>query len=121
MLSAPSRRRCDDTAKAGQSGFTPHLSVGQWPKRAAKAAVTTMSTEWGAHYEPCPAWTVDAVYLISRGSFTDPFHVRYRVPLGGGAPEPIAEGSGDDWVTDGAIVLPDGTLTSEAPSSAATG
>lgn len=107
--------QCDDTAKAGSGGFTPHLSVGQFGHKVAEGAVADLTAQREAAGDAQAQWTVTHVFLISRGSFTDPFHVRWRVPLGGGAPEAVAEGSPMDWVTDGALVLSDGSLSSESP------
>ena len=66
------------------AGFTPHLSVGQWPDAvSASAAVANL----GAGWRPVD-FDVDAVFLISRPSDgSGPFRVRARVPLGGGEPE----------------------------------
>ena len=108
---------CDDTVKAGSGGFTPHLSVGQFGRRAAKSAVADFTTQREAAGDASTEWDVTHVFMISRASFTDPFHVRWRVPLGGGEPEAVAEGDGGDWVTDGAVVLPDGTLSSQEPQA----
>ena len=66
------------------AGFTPHLSVGQWPDAvSASAAVANLRAGW----RPVD-FDVDAVFLISRPSDgSGPFRVRARVPLGGGEPE----------------------------------
>jgi len=66
------------------AGFTPHLSVGQWPDAvSASAAVANLRACW----RPVD-FDVDAVFLISRPSDgSGPFRVRARVPLGGGEPE----------------------------------
>ena len=66
------------------AGFTPHLSVGQWPDAvSASAAVANLRAGW----RPVD-FDIDAVFLISRPSDgSGPFRVRARVPLGGGEPE----------------------------------
>jgi len=71
---------CNDQAEKSEAGFTPHLSVGQWPKKDLKTATSQLQENWNPI-----EWTVKEVYMISREGFDDPFKVRYRVPFGGGA------------------------------------
>ena len=106
---------CDDTSKVASTGFTPHLSVGQFGRKKALAAVGEINAAWQSPQDcqaqpssPQPpaaasshgwsrkplgsvlacdagsgvSWLVTHVFIISRASFSDPFHVRFRVPLG---------------------------------------
>ena len=78
------------------SGYTPHLSVGQWDDVAsASAAELALRDAW----EPL-TFEVDAVYLISRAGADAPFEFKARVPLGaaGGAWR-----RGDVEVEDGSL------------------
>lgn len=68
--------QCDEQRKKSAAGFTPHLSVGQFPT-AQEAR------------EQLPSWhpvsfLVESVALISRRG-DEPFEVRYRVQLGQGS------------------------------------
>jgi poly(A) polymerase len=68
--------QCDEQSKKSSAGFTPHLSVGQFPT-AQEAR------------EQLPSWhplsfLVESVALISRRG-DEPFEVRYRVHLGQGS------------------------------------
>ena len=68
----------DHLSGISPAGFTPHLSVGQWPDRdRALVAAAEMRREW----RPIE-FEVDAVYLISRAGADDPFRIQARVPLG---------------------------------------
>ena len=68
----------DNLSGISPAGFTPHLSVGQWPDRdRAPAAAADMRREW----RPIE-FEVDAVYLISRVGADDPFRIQARIPLG---------------------------------------
>lgn len=68
----------DHLSGISPAGFTPHLSVGQWPDQdRALVAAAEMRREW----RPIE-FEVDAVYLISRAGADDPFRVQARVPLG---------------------------------------
>jgi hypothetical protein len=67
--------QCDEQSKKSAAGFTPHLSVGQFP--SAQEA------------RQLPSWhplsfLVESVALISRRG-DEPFEVRYRVHLGQGS------------------------------------
>ena len=85
------------SAISPHSGYTPHLSVGQWDDVAsASAAERTLRDAW----EPV-TFEVDAVYLISRAGADAPFEFKARVPLGeqpGGA---WRRGDDDDTAGDG--------------------
>jgi len=72
---------CNDLSKKSENGFTPHLSVGQWPKKDLKTASVTLQKGWKDPIE----FTVNEICMISREGFEDPFRVVYRVPLGGSA------------------------------------
>jgi len=68
--------QCDEQSQKSAAGFTPHLSVGQFPT-AQEAR------------EQLPSWhplsfLVESVALISRRG-DEPFEVRYRVHLGQGS------------------------------------
>ena len=41
----------------------------------------------------------------------------FMIVAGGGAPERVEEGSADDWMTDGAVLLSPGVWSSEDPPS----
>jgi poly(A) polymerase len=79
--------QCDEQSKKSAAGFTPHLSVGQFPT-AQEAR------------EQLPSWhplsfLVESVALISRRG-DEPFEVRYRVHLGQGSKGAGgAEGAGE--------------------------
>ena len=84
------------------SGYTPHLSVGQWDDVAsASAAELALRDAW----EPL-TFEVDAVYLISRAGADAPFEFKARVPLGaaGGAwrrgDDDDDDGGGGEWWID---------------------
>ena len=83
------------------SGYTPHLSVGQWDDVAsASAAELALRDAW----EPL-TFEVDAVYLISRAGADAPFEFKARVPLGaaGGAwrrGDDDDDGGGGEWWID---------------------
>ena len=68
--------QCDEQSKKSATGFTPHLSVGQFPSAQEVR-------------EQLPSWhpvsfLVESVALISRRG-DEPFEVRYRVHLGQGS------------------------------------
>ncbi|MCL1473895.1 poly(A) polymerase [Argonema antarcticum] len=65
--------QCDEQSKKSQNGFTPHLSVGQFP--SSEEAFSQL-TSW--HPVSFP---VESVALISRRG-DEPFEVRYLVHLG---------------------------------------
>ena len=94
----------DNLSGISPAGFTPHLSVGQWPDRdRALAAAADMRREW----RPIE-FEVDAVYLISRVGADDPFRIQARIPLGRdvageGRVEPKADAEAhteDAWWTE---------------------
>lgn len=67
---------CTDLAER-DGGFTPHLTVGQWPNRGCAAAVEKLQADW-TDFE----FTVDHVQVIARGKET-PFKIEHIVKLGG--------------------------------------
>lgn len=70
---------CNDISNiAADGGFKPHLSLGQFTAREVDSFMTEFKDQW-VDFE----FTVSEVCLISRADFDDPFHVRFRVPLGG--------------------------------------
>jgi 2'-5' RNA ligase len=71
---------CDDLARF-PAGFTPHLSVGQFP---SPRDCESTREQFQAGWQPI-AFTVGAVALLARGE-ESPFGVEQRVPLGGPAP-----------------------------------
>ena len=91
----------DNLSGISPAGFTPHLSVGQWPDRdRALAAAADMRREW----RPIE-FEVDAVYLISRVGADDPFRIQARIPLGRdvageGRVEPKADADADAYTED---------------------
>ncbi|MEQ8465042.1 poly(A) polymerase [Coleofasciculus sp. E1-EBD-02] len=68
--------QCDEQSKKSAAGFTPHLSVGQFP--TAQEAKAQLSS-----WHPV-SFLVDSVALISRRG-DQPFKVRYRIHLGQGS------------------------------------
>ncbi|KAK9824440.1 hypothetical protein WJX72_010266 [[Myrmecia] bisecta] len=76
---------CNDLSvdhSRGITGFTPHLSLGQWKNAAeVEQAVQEYQASWQAL-----TFTVDSVSLISRQGYNDPFRIRYSIPLGSPAP-----------------------------------
>lgn len=63
----------------GITHFIPHLSIGQFKNaEAAEAAGKALAANW----RPISI-NIDAVCLISRTHFKEPFRIRYEVPLGG--------------------------------------
>jgi len=89
--------QCNEQSQKSAAGFTPHLSVGQFP--TAQEAKTQLPS-----WHPV-SFLVDSVALISRRG-DQPFEVRYRVHLGqgsrgaGGAEE--AGGAGEAGEAGGA-------------------
>jgi hypothetical protein len=75
--------QCSDLssdAGRGISGFTPHLSLGQWRTRAEVAA---------AQQQHAAAWQsisfeAAGVAIIGRAGFDDPFTIQHYLPFGGG-------------------------------------
>ncbi|MEQ8997642.1 MAG: poly(A) polymerase [Coleofasciculus sp. B1-GNL1-01] len=65
--------QCDEQSQKSAAGFTPHLSVGQFP--TAQEAKTQLPS-----WHPV-SFLVNSVALISRRG-DEPFEVRYRVHLG---------------------------------------
>jgi hypothetical protein len=71
----------NDLSVISEKGFTPHVSLGQWPCAvSANAATANLHASW----RPIQ-FEVDAFYLISRSSAgDDAFRVKARIPLNGG-------------------------------------
>jgi 2'-5' RNA ligase len=67
---------CDDKSER-QSGFCPHLSLGQSKGRAPDMA--KLASLW-----PGGKFTCSRVFLLARSAFEDPFHVKHVVHLGSG-------------------------------------
>ena len=86
----PDCKDLSNDPKRGINGFTPHLSVGQWgknlpPKSAAADAIAQQAQqELQLNWNPNIEFEVSSVALISRKGNSEPFSVRYRVPLGDG-------------------------------------
>lgn len=73
---------CDDTSRY-EGGYTPHMSVGQWPLEAAQGAQEELESGWDAL-----AWRVRRVCLIGRAeSGGEPFEIEHELPLGTAAEE----------------------------------
>jgi len=68
---------CDDLSKKSKDGFTPHLSVGQFPTKDANKFLKELQSNWNTI-----EFTVREVLLIGRSGFEDPFEVYYKVPFG---------------------------------------
>ncbi|BAZ17135.1 RNA 2',3'-cyclic phosphodiesterase [Calothrix sp. NIES-4071] len=66
--------QCDEQSKKSSTGFTPHLSVGQFPN--PETAYSTLP-QWRPY-----SFTVDSVALISRRG-DKPFEIKHIVHLGG--------------------------------------
>jgi len=75
---------CNDISQISDSGFNPHLSVGQFPKNEAKTAMKKLQDQW----VPIE-FIVKEVYMINRSDFESPFKVYYRVPLGNDSVEEV--------------------------------
>ena len=69
---------CDDQSTKSDVGFTPHMSLGQFPHKTLQQKLEEFQTGWQD-----VEFDVKEVYLISRKDFDDPFHIRETVPLGG--------------------------------------
>lgn len=70
--------RCDEQSSHSETGFTPHLSLGQSEVRSAPETLAAWQRDWlPLEFE------VREVQLISRRG-DEPFEVRYSVRLGGG-------------------------------------
>jgi len=75
---------CNELSSKSEDGFTPHLSLGQFPKKDVQQNVENFQANWKS-----VEFTVSEVYLISRSSFEDPFTVYYRIPFGSSNVEQI--------------------------------
>jgi poly(A) polymerase len=95
LAAFPDCTELSNDPQRGISEFTPHLSVGQWPRLEA---VLEAAEHHGKEWSPL-TFTVDNVALISRRG-TEAFVVRWVVPLGGSRlPEEVnAPYVASDWV-----------------------
>ena len=87
----------NDLSQISIDGFTPHISVGQWPDAVtAAAACANLHSTWkGLEFE------VDAFYLISRSkNGDDAFRVKAKIPLSGGDVEFLTDDGVDECVTE---------------------
>jgi len=96
---------CNDLSQRGSEGFKAHLTVGQWKSEASmKKAIADFEKSW----KPI-VFELKELALISRSDSdqSDPFHVRYTVPL------VKALGSGDYGApaVPVPIVLPNASLS----------
>jgi len=67
---------CKDLSKLSDTGYNPHLSVGQWVNEVEiKKAQQNFQNDWKEI-----EFEVSEVYLISRTA-TDPFKIHYRIPF----------------------------------------
>eukprot|EP00732_Lithocolla_globosa_P007142 Lithocolla_globosa_v1_NODE_8804_length_780_cov_23.772414.p1 type:complete len:183 gc:universal NODE_8804_length_780_cov_23.772414:89-637(+) len=71
----------DDVSKKSEDGFSPHLTVGQWPNKDVPSALAKLN----GSFEPVE-WEVKEVYVISREGVDGAFEVKHVVPLGGSNP-----------------------------------
>jgi len=69
--------QCTDLASIGANGFTPHLTVGQF---VGKIAVERQRDLFKQNFVPIE-FQVTHVHIISRTA-TEPFVIKYSVPLG---------------------------------------
>lgn len=77
--------QCSDLSSdpgRGITGFTPHLSLGQW-RGAAEVAAAAAAQRGGAWAQPA-SFQAGGVALIAREGYDHPFSVRWFVPFGGG-------------------------------------
>uniref|UniRef100_A0A6B2LDA7 RRM domain-containing protein n=1 Tax=Arcella intermedia TaxID=1963864 RepID=A0A6B2LDA7_9EUKA len=73
---------CDDLSKKSESGFTPHLTVGQWSAREITAKKAAFTSTHLPEIKSRP-FVAESVFLISRQGDV-PFEVHYAVDLGTG-------------------------------------
>jgi hypothetical protein len=72
---------CSDLASFDRErGFTPHLSLGQFPTGLVADFVRGLRTNWAD-----VTFEVTSVYIISRQGADDPFQIRRTIPLGSAA------------------------------------
>jgi hypothetical protein len=66
-----------NVSEISERGFTPHLSLGQFPPGTVDTFQQEFSQDWtDIDFE------VNEVHLISRSDFNDPFHIQHSVKLG---------------------------------------
>ncbi len=73
--------QCDEQSSKSANGFTPHLTVGQFP--TTQVAQTELSQWHPVKFQ------VDSIALISRRD-NEPFEIRYRIPLKSATPSEIS-------------------------------
>ncbi|ADO68259.1 poly(A) polymerase [Stigmatella aurantiaca] len=71
--------QCDEQGRKSKQGFTPHLSVGQFP-RSSLSDIRQKLSAWERDWHPL-SFEAREVCLISRRG-NDPFEVRRRIALG---------------------------------------
>jgi len=67
---------CDDQGKKSDHGFTPHITLGQFPKKGIEQIKANHSKTWKSI-----EFDVKSVYIIRRGKDT-PFVIAHEVKLG---------------------------------------
>eukprot|EP00026_Physarum_polycephalum_P017454 Phypoly_transcript_18682.p1 GENE.Phypoly_transcript_18682~~Phypoly_transcript_18682.p1 ORF type:complete len:183 (+),score=20.16 Phypoly_transcript_18682:168-716(+) len=67
---------CDDQGKKSDHGYTPHLTLGQFPKKDISQTKAKFAGTW----KPIE-FDVTSVYIIRRGKDT-PFEIAHEVKLG---------------------------------------
>jgi poly(A) polymerase len=89
--------RCDEQSRHSESGFTPHLSLGQSDVRSAAETLAAWQRDWSPL-----EFEVREVQLISRRG-DEPFEVRYSVSLGGGSKKSAPRGDAlQRWLDENA-------------------
>jgi len=92
-LILPETKDLDSKKKNQKRPFRPHLTVAQFKKSEAPEEVKVLKSNWektfGSH-SGAAKFLVSHVYLISRISQTDPFRVRYAIPLKSNNKVPLA-------------------------------
>ncbi|MDC0712285.1 RNA repair domain-containing protein [Stigmatella sp. ncwal1] len=72
--------QCDEQGRKSEQGFTPHLSVGQFP-RSGPLDIRQKLLSWEQDWQPL-SFEAQEICLISRRG-NGPFEVRRRISLGG--------------------------------------
>lgn len=74
---------CRDLVDRGDNGFAPHLTVGQFSRQQVEKSKSQFQSSWKPFQ-----FKVECLYFISRTD-TDPFEVKFVIPLNGQSPQSI--------------------------------
>lgn len=72
--------QCDEQSSKSQRGFTPHVTLGSFPKKA-RAEQREVMASWREGWEPLGFWVTQVALISRRGD--GPFEVRRVVSLAG--------------------------------------